>query len=116
MALKSNFTANMARDMLKGRSVKSAFGIPSSLLQNHSGSLKQMNDHDISRLILKLLIMSGLEEQFVTSLAAGNNKNITVYLGLGKKFQHVLIGKLAVNMSVGLKQGEESKNDSEKQK
>lgn len=38
--VKANFTANMARDMLKGRSVKSAYGIPNKLTQAHSGSLK----------------------------------------------------------------------------
>ena len=63
-----------------------------------------MDDQDISRLILKLLIQSGLEEQFV-SIRGGANKNVVVYLGIGKKFQNVLSGKLQVRMATGLKPG-----------
>lgn len=43
------------------------------------------NEVDLHRLIMKMLILSILEEQFVALRTGGPSKNVVVYVILGKK-------------------------------
>ena len=61
-----NITCKMIVDLFKGRSIKSLY-IKQEMVQDWSGVLKQMNDKDIRRLILKMLIQGILEEVFVSN-------------------------------------------------
>lgn len=79
----------MVVEMLKGRSVKSVYNISPDLVETWSGYFKHMPDIDLHRLVIKLLILGVLEEQFVSTKGQGPNKNISVYVGLGKKANHV---------------------------
>ena len=91
--------------MLKGRPVKSVYGIPPDLVETWSGFFKQMSDIDLHRLVIKLLILSVLEEQFVSTKGQGANKNISVYIGLGKKANSLINNSLSVFLSYGSKSG-----------
>jgi hypothetical protein len=57
----------MVVDCLQGRKVTSAWGIPASLEEDWKGKKKDMSDLDLHRLILKLLIFSVFEEEFIKS-------------------------------------------------
>lgn len=59
---KSNFTLKMVVEMLKGRPVKSAYGIPHEIVERWSGQFKTYSDIDLHRLVIKLLIIGVLEE------------------------------------------------------
>ena len=100
---KSNFTLKMVVEMLKGRSIKSAYNISSDLVEKWSGSFKHMSDVDLHRLVVKLLILSVLEEQFVATRGNGPNKNISAYVCLGKKASALMNNSLTVFLSAGIK-------------
>ena len=65
--------------------MKSKYGINQSVVDDYSGKLKAMPEADLHRMIVKMLIMSVLEEQFVSQRIKGGSSNISVYLGLGKR-------------------------------
>lgn len=60
--MKANFTLKMVVELLKGRSVKSAYGIPTKLTDNWQGHFKNFSEQDLHRLIIHLLIRNVLEE------------------------------------------------------
>lgn len=103
--MKSNFTLKMVVELLKGRSVKSAYGISPELIDNWSGHFRTYSDVDLHRLVIKLLILNVLEEQFVSTRAQGAQKNISVYVGIGKKCQNLMNNSLSVFLSHGVKPG-----------
>ncbi len=47
--------------------------------------MKATPEADLHRMIVKMLIMSILEEQFVSTRIKGGSSIVSVYLGLGKK-------------------------------
>lgn len=52
----------MVVDVLKGRAVKSKYGINQSIIDEFSGKMKLMPDLDLHRMIIKMLIGGILEE------------------------------------------------------
>ncbi len=64
------------------------------MIDEFSGKLKNMPEADLHRMIVKLLIMSILEEQFVSTRIKGGSTNISVYMGLGKRHQNLLQSRL----------------------
>ena len=61
------------------------------------------NEADLHRLIMKMLILSILEEQFVALRTGGPSKNVVVYVILGKKVNLLMNNQLHVYMSSGHK-------------
>ena len=57
-------TTKQLVDLTRGKSVKSVY-LSRELTQRHSGLLKNMNESDIRRMIIKLLILGALEEVFI---------------------------------------------------
>ena len=62
-----------------------------------------MPESDLHRMIVKMLIMSILEEQFVSTRIKGGSSNISVYLGLGKRHQNLLQSKVSIYLSAGVR-------------
>jgi len=75
------------------------------ILKKFSGKLKRINENDLRRLIVRMLIERVLKEQFVSQKISGmgGNSSVQVYLILGKKHNNVLIGKKRVYVSQGTK-------------
>lgn len=75
----------MVVEVLKGRQVKSKYPINQSIIDDFSAKLKQTPESELHRMIIKMLILGVLEEQFVSTRIKGGSSNISVYLGLGKR-------------------------------
>lgn len=60
----------MVVDLFKGRKINSMY-IKQEMVQSWSGALKQINDDDIRRMIVKMLILGILEEEFVSNKFGG---------------------------------------------
>ena len=65
-----------------------------------------MPESNLHRMIVKMLIMSILEEQFVSVRIKGGSSNISVYMGLGKKHANLLQNKISIVLSDGDKQNQ----------
>ena len=98
---RNNFTMNQAIDLLRGKKVTSKFPINKTIMNDYSGCQKQIREDELRRLILKLLVMSAIEEEFV-QMRAGPTTNLVVYLRPGKNAFKVKNGRYQVNMSQGV--------------
>lgn len=92
----------MVVEVFKGRGVKSKYGINQDLVDQYSGQLKHLQDLNIHRLIVNLLIKGILEELFISTKLSNTNSNTSVYLILGKKHDDILKGRSIVEMSDGV--------------
>ena len=73
-------TTKQLVDLVKGKSVKSVY-LSKEVTSRHQGLLRGMNEGDIRRMIIKLLILGALEEIFVQMKRAGaGSGNISVYI------------------------------------
>jgi hypothetical protein len=61
----------MVVEVFKGRQIKSKYNINQSIVDQFSGKLKTMSDVDLHRLIIKMLTLHVLEEQFISTRIAG---------------------------------------------
>ena len=98
---RNNFTMNQAIDLLRGKKVGSKFPINKTIMNDYSGCQSKIREDELRRLILKLLVMSALEEEFV-QMKAGPTIQLIVYLRSGKNAFKVKNGRYKVNMSQGL--------------
>lgn len=81
----SKVTYKQAIELLRGKKPKKNF-LRADIQQEYSGSLKSMSEVDVKRLIIQMLIMRLLKEQFETQTVRGINvKTIQVYLIPGKR-------------------------------
>lgn len=81
--------------------MSSKFPINKTILSDYSGCQKHIREDELRRLILKLLVMSAIEEEFV-QMKAGPTTALIVYLRTGKNAFKVKNGRYKVNMSQGL--------------
>ena len=81
--------------------VQTKFAISKNLINNYTGCLKGIKEDDLRRLILKLLIMNAIEEEFI-KMQTGPTTSIIVYLRVGRNAIKVRNGKFKVIMSNGI--------------
>ena len=96
----SYLTIQQAIDILKGRKVK--FDINRNVLEEHSGVLKHYDDDILRRLFIKLLLIGGLEENFVKK-EGGSKIAITVHLAPGRISYNIFSKEKNILLSVGVK-------------
>lgn len=95
-------TTKQLVDLMKGKSVKSVY-LSKEITSRHQGLLRGMQDSDIRRMIIKLLILGALEEVFVQMKRAGaGSGNISVYIQVYKNAVKIEKGKVRVYISKGL--------------
>ena len=63
--VKNQFTMKQALDFLMGRKVNSKYPISKQLITDYWGSMKRHREDFIRRLMIKMLRLSILEEEFV---------------------------------------------------
>lgn len=64
--LKNNITSKQSVDLLRGIKLQKVY-IDPSIIEQFSGALKQMQEKDMRRIILQLLMKGILEEQFIST-------------------------------------------------
>ena len=74
-----------------------------------------MTENDLRRLIIKMLMLGVLEEQFVSTKISGQSNTVSVYIVLGKKYARLEKGQITVVMSHGVPKGEALKMDKKSQ-
>lgn len=70
-------------DLVRGKACKSAY-LRKDVADRLSGCMRHLSEHELRRLIIKLLIFGVLEEEFVAVRCPGRNNNIVVHLIEGK--------------------------------
>ena len=91
----NNFTMNQAIDLVRGKKLTTKFPVDKNLITQFSGRLKQTKEDHLRRLMIKLLIMGAIEEEF-HRIRAGPTNNIVVYLTVGKNAAKVQQGRIQV--------------------
>ena len=91
-------------ELAKGKAASKTVWLKKDIIDDHKGFLKSINESEIRRLLIKLLILGVLEEVFVS---VTQNNTILVYLQVKNHVEKLRSGRLKVILSQGFEKQDE---------
>ena len=97
----NQFTFKQTTDFLVGKKITSKFPINKKLIQEFWGSMKNQKEDFLRKIMIKMLRLSILEEEYV-NLKAGMFDRTIIYVFLGRQADAILYHDMEFSISKGI--------------